>query len=74
MISHYYIIFGAKIKMRLPCFIVDHHPNYPNILMAAGFYGHGFKFTNLVGKLLKDFVTKNNHEYDLSLFKLQRFL
>ncbi len=55
-------------------FIIDHHPNYPNILIAAGFSGHGFKFTNLVGKILKDFVTKNNHEYDLSLFKLQRFL
>ncbi|MDJ0661108.1 MAG: N-methyl-L-tryptophan oxidase [Crocosphaera sp.] len=55
-------------------FIIDQHPEYDNILIAAGFSGHGFKFTTLVGKILADLVTKKTTEYDLSLFKINRFL
>ncbi|MDJ0730740.1 MAG: N-methyl-L-tryptophan oxidase [Crocosphaera sp.] len=55
-------------------FIVDQHPEYANIFIAAGFSGHGFKFTTLVGKILTDLVTKKETEYDLSLFKINRFL
>ncbi|MDJ0511415.1 MAG: N-methyl-L-tryptophan oxidase [Crocosphaera sp.] len=54
-------------------FIIDHHPNYKNILVAAGFSGHGFKFTNLVGKILTDLITQGKTEYDLSLFAIKRF-
>lgn len=55
-------------------FIIDRHPEYDNIFVAAGFSGHGFKFTTLVGKILTDLVTKKTTEYDLNLFKLSRFL
>ncbi|MGK7940049.1 MAG: hypothetical protein AB4062_07850 [Crocosphaera sp.] len=46
--------------------IIDHHPNYNNILIEAGFSGHGFKFTNLVGKILADIITEGRRQYDLS--------
>ncbi len=37
-------------------FIVDRHPDYPQILIAAGFSGRGFKFTIGIGRLLADLV------------------
>ena len=55
-------------------FIIDQHPEYANIFIVAGFSGHGFKFTTLVGKILTDLVIKKETEYDLSLFKINRFL
>ena len=54
-------------------FIIDRHPQQPNILIAAGFSGHGFKFTTLVGKILADLGIKGETEHDISLFKLSRF-
>ena len=33
-------------------FIVDQHPAYPQLVFAAGFSGHGFKFAPAVGKRL----------------------
>ena len=33
-------------------FIVDQHPHHPQVVIGAGFSGHGFKFTTLMGKML----------------------
>jgi len=33
-------------------FIVDRHPNLPQLVFAAGFSGHGFKFAPVIGKQL----------------------
>jgi monomeric sarcosine oxidase len=35
-------------------FIVDRHPEHPNVAIGAGFSGHGFKFTPAVGEHLVD--------------------
>jgi len=35
-------------------FIVDHHPENTNIMYAAGFSGHGFKFAPVIGSALAD--------------------
>lgn len=35
-------------------FIIDHHPENPNIVIGAGFSGHGFKFGPLLGKVLSE--------------------
>ncbi|MEZ4836329.1 MAG: FAD-dependent oxidoreductase [Caldilineaceae bacterium] len=35
-------------------FIIDHHPEHPQIVFGAGFSGRGFKFTVLSGRLLAD--------------------
>ena len=37
-------------------FIVDRHPELPNVAIGAGFSGHGFKFTPAVGEKLVDLV------------------
>ena len=35
-------------------FIIDAHPHCPDLLIAAGFSGHGFKFCALVGRILSE--------------------
>jgi monomeric sarcosine oxidase len=37
-------------------FIVDRHPVHPNVAIAAGFSGHGFKFAPVIGELLASLV------------------
>ncbi len=54
-------------------FIVDTHPQYPQIAIGAGFSGHGFKFTTLMGKMLADLTVDGTTPHDTSLFKLSRF-
>ncbi|MEM1239173.1 MAG: N-methyl-L-tryptophan oxidase [Cyanobacteria bacterium P01_H01_bin.26] len=54
-------------------FIVDQHPTYPHVVIGAGFSGHGFKFTTLMGKMLADLATNGHTPYDTSLFKIARF-
>lgn len=54
-------------------FVIDQHPAYPQIVFGAGFSGHGFKFGNLIGKLLADMALGNPISYDLSLFSVARF-
>jgi monomeric sarcosine oxidase len=54
-------------------FIVDQHPAYPHVVIGAGFSGHGFKFTTLLGKMLADLAIDGATPHDTSLFKLNRF-
>ncbi len=54
-------------------FIVDRHPTYPQIAIGAGFSGHGFKFTTLLGKMLADLAIEGTTPHDTSLFQLARF-
>ncbi len=37
-------------------FVVDRHPQHPQIVFAAGLSGHGYKFTPLLGEALTDLV------------------
>jgi N-methyl-L-tryptophan oxidase len=32
-------------------FIIDQHPEHPHVSIAAGFSGHSFKFTSVVGEM-----------------------
>ncbi|MEO1145612.1 MAG: N-methyl-L-tryptophan oxidase [Cyanobacteria bacterium J06638_22] len=54
-------------------FIVDTHPTHPQVVIGAGFSGHGFKFTTLMGKMLSDLAIAGSTVHDTSLFKLSRF-
>lgn len=54
-------------------FVVDRHPDYPQIAIGAGFSGHGFKFATLMGKMLADLMIEGQTPHDASLFKLSRF-
>lgn len=53
-------------------FIVDLHPNYPHVAIAAGFSGHGFKFSSVIGEILTQLAINGKAEHDISLFSITR--
>ncbi|WP_339184050.1 N-methyl-L-tryptophan oxidase [Oceanobacillus sp. FSL W7-1293] len=53
-------------------FIIDKHPGYPHISIAAGFSGHGFKFASAVGEILSQLAVTGETKHDISIFKLNR--
>ena len=54
-------------------FIIDALPGSPNVFVAAGFSGHGFKFCSVVGEIMADLATRGETDHDISLFRLNRF-
>lgn len=55
-------------------FIVDTHPEYSHVVIGAGFSGHGFKFSTIIGKMLTDIVLGGETPHNDTLFKISRFL
>jgi sarcosine oxidase len=55
-------------------FVIDRHPAYETVVLAAGFSGHGFKFAPVVGELLSDLVDKNDFNGGTELFRIARLL
>jgi sarcosine oxidase len=54
-------------------FIIDAHPEYPQVILAAGFSGHGFKFSSVVGEILSDLSMTGETSSDIALFSGSRF-
>ena len=54
-------------------FIIDALPGSPNVYVAAGFSGHGFKFCSVVGEIMADLATRGETAHDISLLRLDRF-
>jgi sarcosine oxidase len=49
-------------------FVLGLHPQHPEVALAAGFSGHGFKFVPVVGELLADLVVDGGTGADIGLF------
>ncbi len=43
-------------------FLIDRHPHRPNIILALGGSGHGFKFCSVVGEMTADLAEKGHSE------------
>jgi glycine/D-amino acid oxidase-like deaminating enzyme len=54
-------------------FILDTHPQYPQVTLAAGFSGHGFKFSSVVGEILSELATARKASSEIALFSGSRF-
>jgi sarcosine oxidase len=54
-------------------FLIDVHPEHPNVVFAAGFSGHGFKFASAVGEILADLADEGKSRLPIDLFRLARF-
>jgi sarcosine oxidase len=54
-------------------FILDVHPELPQVCIAAGFSGHGFKFCSVIGEIMADLAQTGHSQHNLHLFRLQRF-
>lgn len=55
-------------------FIVDAHPEHSHVLIGAGFSGHGFKFSTIIGKMLTDAALDGETQHNDALFKIDRFI
>jgi sarcosine oxidase len=53
-------------------FIIDTHPRHPQVAIAAGFSGHGFKFSSAVGEVLTDLALTRHTSSDIALFSAAR--
>ncbi|OWF42685.1 peroxisomal sarcosine oxidase-like isoform X2 [Mizuhopecten yessoensis] len=54
-------------------FVLDRHPFYNNIIIGAGFSGHGFKLAPVVGEILATMAAGKTPEQDMTYFCLNRF-
>jgi sarcosine oxidase len=54
-------------------FILDLHPDHPQVAIAAGFSGHGYKFCSVVGEIMADLLQRGQTGHDIRLFRLSRF-
>jgi sarcosine oxidase len=55
-------------------FILDFHPKAPQVLIISPCSGHGFKFAPVIGEIAASLLTGETPPFDLSLFKVSRFL
>ncbi len=53
-------------------FIIDLHPDYPQVSFAAGFSGHGYKFASVIGEIMADLAERQDCRHDISLFSIER--
>ena len=54
-------------------FILDRLPDAPQVVIAAGFSGHGFKFSSVIGEILADLALNRATPHDIGMFGLERF-
>jgi len=50
-------------------FVIDRHPDSPNVAFACGFSGHGFKFAPVIGEALADLVTAGQTDLPIAFLK-----
>jgi sarcosine oxidase len=55
-------------------FIMDLHPDYPQVSLTSPCSGHGFKFASAVGEVMADLAEKGTTRHDIRFFGLDRLL
>ena len=55
-------------------FLLDRHPDHPEVVIGSPCSGHGFKFASVIGSLLADLATGQKPPLDLSRFCLRERL
>jgi sarcosine oxidase len=53
-------------------FVIDRHPEAPQIVLASPCSGHGFKFAPVIGEILADLALDGSTPHDISRFRLDR--
>jgi sarcosine oxidase len=54
-------------------FILDQHPDHPEVAIAAGFSGHGYKFCSVIGEVMADLAQRGETQHDIGFFGMGRF-
>ena len=50
-------------------YLIDHHPEHPQVAFASACSGHGFKASNAVGEALADLVMERDLHVDIDAFR-----
>ena len=53
-------------------FIVDRHPAHSNVLIAAGFSGHGYKFAPVIGESLAQLALNRQTDHPINFLRIDR--
>jgi sarcosine oxidase len=54
-------------------FCIDLHPEWANVAIGAGFSGHGFKFTTVLGEALADLAQTGGTKLPVGFLSVKRF-
>ena len=54
-------------------FVLDRHPEHPEVALFSGGSGHAFKFAPVLGALLADLTTDQRPDFDIAPFSATRF-
>jgi sarcosine oxidase len=54
-------------------FLIDRHPAHANVVFGAGFSGHGFKFTSVIGEAMAELAADGRTESPIGFLSLGRF-
>jgi sarcosine oxidase len=54
-------------------FVIDTHPDMPNVIIASPCSGHGFKHSAAIGEALSELAVDGKSRFDLSAFRFARF-
>jgi monomeric sarcosine oxidase len=54
-------------------FLIDRHPEFPRLIFAAGFSGHGFKFAPTIGEALVELALTGTSALPIGFLGLSRF-
>ena len=54
-------------------FVIDKHPEDPNIIIASPCSGHGFKHSAAIGETLAQLATRDKTKINITSFRLDRF-
>ena len=81
-VNRYFPLAAGKLLDRKTCmytntpdghFMIGTLPGQPQVSVAAGFSGHGFKFASVIGEIMADLTQNGATEHDINLFRLDRF-
>lgn len=53
-------------------FFLDRHPEWPDLIFAAGFSGHGFKFAPVIGEMVADLTTTGSTSLPIGFLSTNR--
>ena len=55
-------------------FVLDFHPDEPNVVIGSACSGHGFKFAPVVGEILADLAIDGATRHEIDFLRLDRLL
>ena len=65
-------VIAAKASLSSPAHDST-KPENDDVVVAAGFSGHGFKFASVMGEILKDLVTHGKTQHPIGFLSMKRF-